>query len=167
MNLYIETENGVPKNHPATEDNILQAFDCIPENWKPFVRVERPVLGEYEFFTQDKPTYEMINGVWTDVWHKQEMTAEEKSIKDQAAKQNEINVYKTAWANLPQRDNFSAWVFNEETVMYEPPIPRPTDREVIWSGANNGWVDKPQKPDDGKEYTLDFYTSSWVEITQE
>jgi hypothetical protein len=30
MNLRIETENGQPKNHPALEGNILQAFGTIP-----------------------------------------------------------------------------------------------------------------------------------------
>jgi hypothetical protein len=119
-------------------------------------------LGEFEKWGDPRVTYEKVNGVWTDVYHVVEITAEEKA----AIKQAKIDAYKTTWALLPQRDNFSAWVFNEETIKYEPPIPRPTDREVIWSGANNGWVDRPQKPDDGKTYTLDFYTSSWVEVTE-
>jgi hypothetical protein len=167
MNLYIEVENGTPKNHPAFEDNLLEAFGAIPEHWEPFVRVPRPMPGVDEVLDSEVPTYEKINGTWTDVWALRPMTAEEKAVQEQEKKQTEIDVRKAAWARLPQRDNFSAWVFNEETLAYEPPIPRPTDREVIWSGANNGWVDKPQKPDDGKEYKLDFYTSSWVEITQE
>jgi hypothetical protein len=167
MNLYIETENGVPKNHPAFEDNLLEAFGAIPEHWEPFVRVTSPVPGVDEVLESDEPTYKKIEGVWTDVWVLRPMTAEEKAVQEQEKKQAKINICKAAWAKLPQRDNFSAWVFNEETLTYDPPIPRPTDREVIWSGANNGWVDKPQKPDDGKEYTLDFYTSSWVEVTQE
>jgi hypothetical protein len=81
----------------------------------------------------------------------------------EAKKQREIDFAKAGWAKLPQRDNFSAWVFNENTMNYEPPIPRPTDREVLWSGANNGWVDRPQKPDDGKTYRIDFDTGTWVE----
>lgn len=167
MNLYIEIENGQPKNHPAFEANLIEAFGSVPTQWEPFIRVEQPVLEEYEVLDPNEPTYEKVNGVWTDVWVLRSMTVEEKTIKDQEKKQKEIDAYKIVWAALPQRDNFSAWVLNEEIVKYEPPIPRPTDREVIWSGANNGWVDKPQKPDDGKEYTLDFYTSSWVEVTQE
>ena len=165
MNLYIETENGAPKNHPAFEDNILEAFNCIPENWKPFVRVERPVLGEYELFIQDKPTYEIVNGVWTDVWHKRDMTTEEKATKDQAAKQNEITVYKTGWAKLPQRDNFSAWVFDEATCSYQPPIPRPAPVEgkiVFWCGAENNWKEAPARPEG--EYKFDFLAWQWVPI---
>ena len=161
MNLYIEIENGAAKNHPAYDNNLIQAFGQIPEHWEPFVRVERPVLGEYEVFEDPMVTYEKVDGVWTDVFHVREMTTEEKTV----AKQKKIDDYKARWAALRQRDNFSAWVFNEETISYEPPIPRPTDREVIWSGANNGWVDKPPKPNDGKVYVIDFYTSSWVEFS--
>jgi len=159
MNLYIEVENGTPKNHPAFEENLIQAFGQIPEYWEPFVRVERPVLGEHEVFKDPEVTYEKIDGVWTDVFHVQEITQEEKIAAQQAKA-------KAVWASLPQRNNFSTWVFNEDTLKYDPPIPRPTDREVIWSGANNGWVDRPQHPNDGKTYKLDFYTSSWVEVTQ-
>jgi hypothetical protein len=166
MNLYIEIENGVPKNHPAFENNLFEAFGEIPANWEKFVCVERPIPDEYELLESDVSAYQKINDTWTDVWLLRTMTAEEKVIKNQEKKQNAINNYKASWAQLPQRDNFSAWVFNEETIKYEPPIPRPNDREVIWSGANNGWIDKPIKPNDGKEYTLDFYTSTWVEVTQ-
>ena len=162
MNLYIQIEDGQPVNHPAVEDNLVQAFGEVPAHWEPFVRVEHPTLGEFEKWGDPRFTYEKVDGVWTDVYHVVEITAEEKA----AIKQAKIDVYKTTWAALPQRDNFSAWVFNEETIKYEPPIPRPTDRDVIWSGANNNWVDRPQKPNDGKTYTLDFYTSSWVEVTQ-
>lgn len=165
MNLYIQIENGQPINHPALEENLLQAFpDGIPSNWEPFVRAAPPVLGDYETFDDPDVTYEKINGVWTDVHQVREMSAEEKAALDQTQKLQKIDIAKARWNSLPQRDNFSAWVFNEDTIKYEPPIPRPTDREVIWHGASNGWVDKPQKPDDGKEYTIDFYTSSWVEV---
>ncbi len=162
MNLFIQIENGNPVNHPAFEDNLVEAFGVVPENWEVFVRVEPPVLNDYQKFDEPSVTYEKVDGVWTDVFHVKDMTAEEKAI----AHQNKIDEYKAVWEKLPQRDNFSTWTFNEETIKYEPPIPRPTDREVIWSGANNGWVDKPQKPDDGKTYRLDFYTSSWVEVTE-
>jgi hypothetical protein len=158
MNLYIQIEDGQPINHPAYEDNLIQAFGAIPAHWEPFVRIKAPTLSELEKWDDPHVTYEKVDGVWTDVYHIVEITAEEKALK--------IEEHKAIWAALPQRDNFSAWVFNEETIKYEPPIPRPTDREVIWSGANNGWVDRPQKPDDGKTYRLDFYTSSWVEVTQ-
>ena len=158
MNLYIQIEDGQPINHPAYEENLIEAFGAVPAHWEPFVRVKHPTLSEFEKWDDPYVTYEKVDGVWTDIYHIVEITAEEKAAK--------IEEHKAIWAALPQRDNFSAWVFNEETIRYEPPIPRPSDREVIWSGANNGWVDRPQKPDDGKTYRLDFYTSSWVEVTQ-
>ena len=166
MNLYIKVENGQTIEHPTFEENLIEVFGEVSSQWEPFVRVEPPVLGEYEVFADPRVIYQKIDGVWTDVYQVIQMTAEEKVAKEQANKQLEIDLYKKSWAALPQRDNFSAWTFNEETIKYEPPVPRPTDRDVIWSGANNGWVDKPQKPDDGKTYRIDFYTLSWVEVTQ-
>lgn len=167
MQMYIEVVDGKPVNHPTFKQTLDLAFGETPSNWEPFVRVEQPELGEYEKFADPRVTYEKVNDVWTDVYHILAMTVEEKAAKIEAEKQEEIAAAKSLWSKLPQRDNFSAWVFNEETIKYEPPIPRPTDRDVIWSGTNNGWVDKPQKPDDGKNYRMDFYTLSWVEIVQE
>ena len=60
---------------------------------------------------------------------------------------------------------FIAWVFNEETLKYEPPIPRPETGEYFWQGTTLSWVEKPQLPDDSKEYRLDFASATWVEIT--
>ena len=58
MNLYIETENGAIKNHPAFEDNLIQALGSIPENWEPFTRVERPVTDAYQVLVSEQPSYE-------------------------------------------------------------------------------------------------------------
>lgn len=83
MKLYIETENGQPKNHPAFEDNLIAAFGVVPDHWVPFERIERPVLGAYEVWISEEPTYELVDGVYKDVWHKRDMTAEEKIAKQQ------------------------------------------------------------------------------------
>ena len=80
MNLYIETENGNPINHPAFEDNLLQAFGAIPAHWEPFNRVERPTLSIYQVLDSQESTYQKIDGVWTDVWSLRDMTSEEKCI---------------------------------------------------------------------------------------
>jgi hypothetical protein len=158
MNLYIETENGWVKNHPAFEDNLLEAFGVIPEHWEPFVRVPAPELGMYQKLASPGAAYLKINGVWTDVWTIIDMTAEEKAAKQQEAKNN--------WASLPDRDNFTAWVFDEATCSYKPPIPRPTDRPVFWQGTTHSWVDVPNYPTDGKPYRLDFTSATWVEVSQ-
>ena len=159
MNLYIETENGVTKNHPAFEDNLLQAFGSIPEHWEPFTRVERPLLGAYEVMTAEEPTYEKVDGVWTDVWHKRDMTAEEKTAKQQAVI--------TAFNDREYASNWSAWTLDETICQMVPPIPRPEPVEgvlVFWCGADNNWKEAPAYPVDGNQYKFDFLAWQWVQV---
>ena len=83
MNLYIETENGVTKNHPAFEDNLMQAFGAIPEHWQPFTRITLKdsgiTLGMYQ---KGICTYTSSDGnTWQDTWSAVEMTEEEKAEK--------------------------------------------------------------------------------------
>ena len=157
MNLYIETENGLSKNHPAFEDNLLQAFPAIPLNWERFVRVERPVPTMYQTFDSELPAYEKVDGVWTDVWSLRDMTAEEKAAKQQ--------VVKDAWAVRPNAENFVAWIFNEDTCQFEPPIPRPTEGNYFWQGTTLSWIERPPYPTDGQTYKLDFATGTWILVT--
>ena len=128
MNLYIEIENGQVKNHPAFEDNLIAAFGSVPENWVPFVRVEPPQLGVYE--KSQTVTYELVNGVYTDVFHAERMTAEEIT-----AKQNKV---KTAWVET----GYVSWTFNEETCQFDPPTPIPTDdKRYRWDEPTTSWVE--------------------------
>lgn len=159
MNLYIETENGVTKNHPAFEDNLIQAFGAVPAHWEPFTRVERPTLGVYEVMTAEEPTYEKVDGVWTDVWHKRDMTAEEKTAKQQAVI--------TAFNSREQAENWSAWTLDETTCEMVPPIPRPAPVEgldIRWCGADNNWKEVPARPVDGNQYKFDFLAWQWVQV---
>ena len=155
MNLYIKTENGNPVNHPAFEDNLIQAFGSVPNHWEPFVRVERPTSELYQVVS-DQPTYKKVDGVWTDVWTIRDMTAEEK-----AALQKPV---KDAWAIRPFSSNFTAWVYDESTNSYQPPIPQPTDapkdQMYRWSGVDNNWKLAPWPPNDGKLYQFNF--DNWV-----
>lgn len=90
MKLYIETEAGQIKNHPAFEENLMQAFGKIPASWVPFIRVDRPTLADYEVY--EGVTYEWIGGMVKDVHHVRPMTDEEKAAKDaELAKLNEVN----------------------------------------------------------------------------
>jgi hypothetical protein len=114
MDLYIKTENGQVKNHPAFEENLIQAFGAVPENWERFVRIEPPTLAVYQVFDDPQVTYEKVNGVWTDVFHVRDMTPEEK-----AAKQQQL---KDTWASSPDKEKFSNWVFDETTCSYKPPV---------------------------------------------
>jgi hypothetical protein len=161
MNLYIEIENGVTKNHPAFEDNLIQAFGQIPEHWEPFVRVERPVPAIYQILDRNEATYQRVNGVWTDVWSLRDMTAEEKSAKQQ--------IVKDQWAARDQAENWSAWTFDEATCSFVPPVPRPAPVEgkiLFWCGADNNWKETPPYPQDSKQYRFDFFTWTWAEVTE-
>ena len=162
MNLYIETENGAIKNHPALEDNLLQAFGSIPAHWEPFTRVTRPMPGVYQLLESNEPVYAKVGNVWTDVWTVREMTAEEKTTKQQAVI--------TAFNDRPQAENWSAWTLDEATCMMVPPIPRPEFDEAkiaagimtFWCGADANWKDTPVRPEG--EYKFDFLAWEWVAL---
>lgn len=156
MKLYIQTENGQTVNHPAFEDNLIAAFGGVPDHWKPFVRVERPTLGVYETLESEQPAYQMVDGVWTDVWTVRPMTDEEIA----AVHQQVID----AWALNPNAFNFTAWVLDEATLRMVPPIPRPVEEGKIfrWSGADNNWKEAPAKPEGEGQYVFDFAQWAWV-----
>jgi hypothetical protein len=164
MNLYIETNNGQVINHPALEQNLLEAFGSIPNNWEPFTRVERPLPGVYEVLEDGLPTYQKINDVWTDVWPLRPMTDEEKTAKQQAVI--------TMFNNREQAENWSAWTFDEATCTMQPPIPRPEldvaklEQRIytFWCGADSNWKDTPVLPEGN--YDFDFFAWQWIEITE-
>lgn len=164
MNLYIETENGVTKNHPAFEDNLIQAFGAVPEHWEPFTRVERPTPDVYQVLESNEPTYAKVDGVWTDVWSLRDMTAEEKAAKQQAVRD--------AFNSREQAENWSAWTLDEATCTMQPPIPRPeldqakldTGVMTMWCGADNNWKEVPARPVDDNQYKFDFLAWQWVQV---
>lgn len=160
MKLYIKIENGFPVNHPALEDNLLEVFGKIPEDWAPFVRVDNPTSTNHRIvLTHSQPIYKKIGDTWYDHWEYRERTQKEldelyKPIKDYFA------------AN-PYANNFSAWVFNEAVMRYEPPFPRPSDhgyqgKFYRWSGKDNNWKLAPLPPNNGKRYYFDF--DNWVNV---
>ena len=157
MNLYIEIENGVPKNHPAFMDNLLQAFGSIPTHWEMFTRTFCPIPNIYQVLVSATPTYEKVNGVWTDVWSLREMTAEEKTAKQQAVI--------TEFNDREYASNWSAWTLDEATCIMVPPIPRPAPVEgvlVFWCGADANWKEAPARPEG--EYKFDFFAWVWVAL---
>lgn len=157
MNLYIETENGVTKNHPAFEDNLIQAFGAIPAHWEAFTRVERPVPGVYQTMDSQEPVYAKVDGIWADVWTVRELTTEEKT-----AKQQEVI---TAFNTRDQASNWSAWTLDEATCEMIPPIPRPAPVEgkiVFWCGADANWKEAPARSEG--EYKFDFFAWDWVAV---
>jgi hypothetical protein len=159
MNLYIKTDgNGNTINNPVFENNLLQAFGDIPENWELFKRVEQPNLAIYQVFESQNPTYQKIDGVWTDVWIIRDMTEVEKLSLQQTVKDE--------WLALPNYNNFNTWIFDETICNYVPPTPKPLNGNYFWQGTTNSWVIYPPYPNDEKEYKLDFSTATWVLVIQ-
>lgn len=133
MNLVIQVENGEPINHPILLENLLQAFpDLDPNNLPPkYVRFERipmPNMGPY--IKGYECRYELVDGIYKDVWYADEMSAQEKLDLQEAVK--------TTWA---ENFNFASWTFNEETCRYDPPVPYPTDgANYTWDEATLSWI---------------------------
>jgi len=142
----------------------MQAFGAIPAHWEPFVRVERPNPSAYQILESDTPVYTKVNGVWTDVWSLREMTAEEKTAKQQAV----INSFN----NREQAENWSAWTLDEATCTMVSPTPSPAPDLAkieagiftMWCGADNNWKDTPAKPVDENQYKFDFLAWQWVPV---
>jgi len=132
--LYIQVENNVPVNHPAYEDNLIQAFGTIPVNWTPFVRIDKPLCLVYQVCDAE-PVYEKVEGIFTDVWVLREMTPSEILAKQQ--------VVQDAWAAQYNAANFSTWVFDQATCKFAPPIPYPETGDYRWSGIDNNWKEIP------------------------
>ena len=164
MDLFIRINDGQPFEHPILAENFVQAFPGIDVNNLPpefarFERVARPTLGTYEVMDSDEPTYELVDGIYKDVWHKRDMTEEERLAKQQAAS--------NAWAAAPNAWNFTTWVFNEETCTYDPPVPKPEgETPYFWQGTTNSWVERPSYPTDDKNYKFDLASWSWIEVTE-
>ena len=159
MNLYIETENGATKNHPAFEDNLIQAFGSIPDQWEAFMRIERPVPSIYQLLESDEPIYTKVDGIWTDVWSLRDMTAEEKAAKQQSVRDT--------FNAREQAENWSAWTLDEATCTMQPPTPRLSTvegKDFRWCGADANWKEVPARPTDGGQYKFDFFAWTWVAV---
>jgi hypothetical protein len=153
MRLFIKVENGMPINHPASEDNLFQSLGEIPLDWEPFVRETRPTVGVYQILESEETTYQKVNGIWTDVWALRDMTGDEKLAKQNAKKE---------WWAINQK-NRSTWIFNETTCDFDPPVQYPTDGQVyFWQGISNSWVVEPPHPMDGQDWVLNNPTATWI-----
>lgn len=157
MNLYIQIVDDQPVNHPAFEDNLIQAFGSIPAGWEPFIRVERPQSIEIYKVVDSEPKYQKVDGTWQDVWNVRDMTDEEKAAIQQPVKD--------AWTKRPYASNFTAWVYDDATNSFKPPFPKPDDgKEYRWCGPETNWKEIVAKPDDGKQYLWDFDNWCWKEF---
>lgn len=156
MKCYIKVENGQAVGHPVLEENLLQVHGCIPDGWESLALTDTTTLPRHPLkHYEDTPIYQLIDGVWTQVWVQVDNTPEEI-----AAYVKEFQGY---LLNSTYGDNFTAWVFNYTTAKFEAPVPKPTDGSYRWHGPSNSFKETPPKPTDGKNYRFNFYTWDWVE----
>ena len=133
MELFIRIKDGQPFEHPIFGDNFRQAFPNVDTNNLPaefarFVRVQTPVLGPYE--KNQTVSYQLVDGVYTDVFACEQLTVEEIATKQQAVKD--------AWAS----NGFASWLFNETTCAFEAPTPMPTDGKIYrWDEPTTSWIE--------------------------
>ena len=168
MKLYIETENGVTKNHPAYEDNLIQAFGAVPAHWEPFIRVATPTtIGVFEVC--EECVYALIDGVWTDVHNVRPMTDEEKAAKIEQARASlppnwtlDTETLRPVRPLMPTTGG--PWKFDMVTakdwvIATEPPRPS-------WVLREDGlcYVPPVPKPQDGNQYRWDEPTISWIQL---
>jgi len=136
MKLYIQMRGGQPHEHPIIDWNFEQAFpdidvDNLPPEYCPFVRVKAPILGAYEKNqTVSYGLVEGLSGTYTDIWVCEDMTAEEITTKQDAAK--------AAWT---ENSGFVSWIFNEATCAYEAPVAIPEEGGPYhWNEETSSWV---------------------------
>ncbi len=78
---------------------------------------------------------------------------------------------------------FESWILDEETCKWKSPIEKPSDKMTDWNEELQTWIDVPKPfgswkydedleiwvsrvpiPQDGKQYTWDEESLSWIEI---
>jgi hypothetical protein len=132
-NLYIQVQNSIAVNHPAYEENLVEAFGSVPLNWKAFIRIPAPTLGAYDKYDTSVGhggcEYKATENGFTDCWHVVAMTDAEKVYKQ--------NIVKAEWLVEP---NWASWLFNETTCAFEPPIERPLGGYYEWDEPTVSWV---------------------------
>jgi hypothetical protein len=159
MNMYIKLdENNNPINHPILENNFIEAYpeidiNNLPPTFAKFIRVAQPIPAVYSVYVNS--TYEWDGDVVKDTHHFRDMTPEEKQAKQ--------DFHKSEFSLV----GFDSWTFDEETCMFIPPIPQPTDGQVWnWREATGEWIVIPLAtyPQDGKIYKFDIVNEIWVEF---
>ena len=135
MELYIRIVNGKPFEHPILGDNFRQAFpdvdvNNLPPEFARFVRVAPPSIGVYETLNV---AYELVDGVYTDVYQVAPMTEQQKTDLQ--------NAVKADWAaNGP----YPSWVFNEDVCGFYAPVAMPIDsKRYRWDESTISWVEVP------------------------
>lgn len=134
--LIIKLQDGLPVDHPMLISNFQQAFPDIdinnlPDNFAFFKRNPMPRIGIYE--KDPICTYELVDGLYQDVWQSVPLTPEEK-----LEKQNKV---KAEW----QENGYPSWVWNEEGCGFVAPVPHPADgKYYYWDEPSLSWIEDTQ-----------------------
>lgn len=130
LGLFILVQDGKPVNHPVTGSNLTMIFpnfdpDDPPEPFEKFKRIPVPRIGQMHQYIGT--TYEKFNGVWQDVHQIELLPLEERTKK--------ISDYVRA-----NPKPFESWIFNENDLRWEPPVPMPIDGNVwYWNESLQKW----------------------------
>tara|TARA_R100001460_G_scaffold9580_2_gene22957 strand:- start:3302 stop:3772 length:471 start_codon:yes stop_codon:yes gene_type:complete len=147
--LYIKIDdNGDHIGHPRFESNLKQIFidhdfdSGPPSGYMLFIRSEPPLLTPYQKFNEaiggniaiafkhNGLSYDIVDGVYKDVWHVLDMTAEEIAAKQKFTKDEWV-------AN----GGYASWVFNETNCAFDAPVAYPEDGQVYtWDEDTVSWV---------------------------
>lgn len=133
MNLYIEIRDGQPYQHPILESNLKMCFPEIDTENLP------ANFAKFERVQLDwigvYQVYEGVSYEWFDGVVKDVHKVRDMTPEEKTAKQNGVKEW---WATK----GFPSWVFDELNCRFVAPVPKPTD---------------------GKDYSWDEQTTSWVE----
>ena len=133
MNFYIQIVNGNPYEHPISEVNMKRAFpdedlNNLSSNFARFIRIEPPEPSVYQ-------VYEGVNYVWEGSVVKDSHIIRDMTDQEKTAKKNAVKTY---WAS----HGFASWTFNEDSGVFDPPVPFPTDGNFYnWDEATTSWVE--------------------------
>lgn len=134
MELFIQIRNGQPFEHPIFGDNFRQAFPDVDTNNLP---------AEFAPFVRiEAPVigaYEIYEGVTYELVDGIYKDVHHVRPMTDDEKLDKQNIVKDQWSE----NGFASWIFDESTCLFKAPIVRPQD---------------------GKIYTWDELTISWIEV---
>lgn len=134
MKLFIRIKDGLPFEHPLLEENVRQVwpdldFTNLPEWIAPFNRRHPEECNPYMHPKECR--YELVNGIYSDVWYGAPFSEEEIRLKQERTKIVFDKVF-----------GFKSWNFNEVKCRMEPPVPYPDDGKYYkWNETSKVWVE--------------------------
>jgi hypothetical protein len=133
MELFIRIKDGKPFEHPIFGDNFRQAFPHVDVNNLP---------AEFARFKRvPMPTfnvYDVYEGVTYELVNGVYKDVHHARPMTDAEKTDKQNQVKQEW----QQFGYASWVFYEETCSFKPPVSYPNDGKIYsWNEATTSWVE--------------------------